>query len=122
MAAPSSQPLHVDAVLGLDPVLVHVCGDLDVASAPSLTRVLIPLQPRMVDLDLSDVTFIDSCGVNVLLSHYRHCRAAGGFLTVIQPSRPVRQVLQILGLEELLTKTRGIDGSDDRWDGLTDGS
>lgn len=110
MAPATPQPLHVDAVLGLDPVLIRVCGDVDMDSAPSLSTVLEPLLARRVELDLANVTFIDSSGVNALLSHYERCRAAGGRLVVLQPSRAVRQVLQLLGVDGLLAKWRGADG------------
>lgn len=115
MAAASSYPLHVDTVSGLDPALVRVCGDLDIESAPSLRALLVPLLPRRVEMDLTDVTFIDSSGVNVLLSHHRHCREAGGRLTVIQSSKTVQQIFQLLGVDELLMNERDDGGSRDRW-------
>ncbi|MFC8125638.1 STAS domain-containing protein [Streptomyces sp. NPDC057302] len=116
MAAASSHPLHVDAVLGLDPVLVRVRGELDLDSAPSLTSLLAPLLTRTIEVDLADVTFIDSSGVNVLLSHQDQCRAVGGCFVVIQPSSVVRRVLQLLGVDGLLLERYGPEGRHNRGD------
>lgn len=104
MAPASPRPLHVDAVLGLEPVLIRVSGDLDMDGVPSLTTVLEPLMAKRVELDLANVTFIDSSGVNALLSHHERSRAAGGRLVVLQPSRAVRQILQLLGVDKLLAE------------------
>ncbi|MWA15797.1 STAS domain-containing protein [Streptomyces sp. BA2] len=117
MAPASPQPLHVDAVLGLEPVLMRVCGDLDMDSAPSLRTELEPLLDKSVELDLADVTFIDSSGVNVLLSHHERCRAAGGSLVVLHPSRAVQQILQLLGVDGLLAQQHRTEGRHDPGDG-----
>ncbi|MFD4479136.1 STAS domain-containing protein [Streptomyces sp. NPDC058471] len=116
MAPASSEPLHVDTVLGLDPVLVRVSGDLDIESAPTLRTALEPLLTRSVELDLANVTFIDSSGVNELLSHHERCRAADGRLVVLHPSRAVRQILQLLGVDRLLAGQRRTDGTRDPGD------
>ncbi|QDQ09313.1 STAS domain-containing protein [Streptomyces spectabilis] len=103
-ASPSS--LHVDIVSGFDPALVRVHGDLDIASAPSLRAALAPLLHRRVELDLTDVAFIDSSGINALTAHHRHCGLAGGRITVIESSRSVQRVLHITGVDAILTHPR----------------
>ncbi|GAA3092449.1 hypothetical protein GCM10010449_15260 [Streptomyces rectiviolaceus] len=113
MVSASPQPLHVDTVAGLGPVLMRVCGDLDMDTAPSLQTMLEPFLAQRVEMDLANVTFIDSSGVNVLLSHLEQCRAAGGVLVVLQPSRPVQQVLQLLGVHRLLMDRPRTEGGQD---------
>lgn len=117
MAPASPQPLHVDAVLGLEPVLIRARGDLDMDSVPSLTTVLEPLLAKRIELDLANVTFIDSSGVNALLSYHERCRAAGGRLVVLHPSRAVRQILQLLGVDRLLAEQHRAEGKPDPGDG-----
>ncbi|WJV50554.1 STAS domain-containing protein [Streptomyces flavofungini] len=106
MAPSSPLPLHVDVVAGLDPALVRVRGDLDVASVPVLRAALAPLLHRQIELDLTEVSFIDSSGINALLAHLRHCRLAGGDMTVPHASAIVWRLLQIVGVESLLTHPR----------------
>ncbi|QCX74175.1 Putative anti-sigma factor antagonist [Streptomyces sp. YIM 121038] len=110
MAAASPSSLRVDIVSGFDPALVRVHGDLDIASAPSLRAALAPLLHRRVELDLTDVAFIDSSGINALAAHHRHCRDAGGRITVIEASKPVRRVLHITGVDEVLVHRRDPEG------------
>ncbi|MFE0176035.1 STAS domain-containing protein [Streptomyces sp. NPDC059002] len=103
MAPRSSVPLHVDVVAGLDPALVRVRGDLDVESAPVLRCALASLPHRSVEVDLAEVGFIDSSGINALLVHLRECQLAGGSMTVTHASSFVRRVLQMLGVDGILT-------------------
>jgi anti-anti-sigma factor len=107
MTPPSSEPLHVDVVAGLDPALVRVHGDLDVESAPILRAALAPLLHRPVELDLTEVRFIDSSGITALLVHLRHCQLAGGSMTMPHASSLVRRVLQMAGVDDLLTRPPG---------------
>ncbi|MFD9903240.1 STAS domain-containing protein [Streptomyces sp. NPDC059063] len=109
MAAVSPQHLHVDIVSGLDPALVRVRGDLDLESAPLLRTALAPLLHRRVELDLADVAFMDSSGINALVVHHRRSRDAGGHLGVIAISRAVERVLHITGVDALLVSSRAPD-------------
>ncbi|WP_180357400.1 STAS domain-containing protein [Streptomyces sp. TLI_146] len=68
-------------------MLVRLHGELDVETSPLLRSALAPLLHRRIELDLANVTFIDSSGVNVLMAHNRHCQLAGGQSTVIPPGR-----------------------------------
>lgn len=57
-------------------VVVSLRGELDLASAPELQRALLELlerSPQRVELDLRDLTFLDSSGLGSL---YRARRAA----------------------------------------------
>ncbi|WP_406503286.1 STAS domain-containing protein [Streptomyces sp. NBC_00212] len=105
--SPSSESLHVDVVAGLDPALVRVRGDLDVENAPILRAALAPLLHRPVELDLTEVGFIDSSGIAALLAHLRHCHLAGGSMTMPHASSLVQRVLQLAGVDDLLTRPSG---------------
>ncbi|MFD7681264.1 STAS domain-containing protein [Streptomyces sp. NPDC059271] len=49
-------------------------------------------------LDFSDVTFMDSSGVNVLIVAYHTSRAAGGWSRVAASTEWVWQIVDIVGL------------------------
>lgn len=53
-------------------------------------------------LDFSDVTFMDSSGVNILVAAYQRARAAGGWIRMVAPTAPVRQVVEIVGLDTVI--------------------
>lgn len=52
-----------------------------------------------VAVDLSDVTFIDSAGVGVMVMLGRLAQERGGRVTLLRPVAAVRRVLVVLGLE-----------------------
>jgi anti-anti-sigma factor len=58
------------------PRRLSIVGDLDVATAPALAERLDQMQEDKIDvrLDLSNVHFIDSTGIRVLLATIYHAR------------------------------------------------
>ena len=88
---------------------VRVTGDIDLATAPEFRQRLeavIAAGICNLDLDLSDVTFLDSRGLQVLLAvrqslHDRHQR-----LRVLNPSKPVLRVFELSGMLEVLIDER----------------
>ena len=51
--------------------------------------------PELLTLDFSGVTFMDSSGVGLILGRGRHVSALGGRLTVQNPPRAVRRMLDL---------------------------
>jgi anti-anti-sigma factor len=56
---------------------------------------------RLVLLDLSDTSFMDSSGVGWLLTCHKRMRQAGGKLTLHAPHPVVANVLRVLKLERV---------------------
>ncbi|MFD7336661.1 STAS domain-containing protein [Streptomyces violascens] len=110
MVGISRHPLRVEVIAGLEPVLVRVHGELDLDTAPALRAALAPLLHRRVELDLTEVEFIDSSGLNVLLSHHRQCELAGGHATVINASRVVQRVFRVTGVAQFLAGSEELGG------------
>lgn len=86
---------HVDG----DPPILHVHGDVDLMSCEALAEALRSHEvPRPAVVDLGGVSFMDSSGLNVLVS----TAVADGGLTVRNPTPIVRRVIIASGLDELL--------------------
>ncbi|MET8471783.1 STAS domain-containing protein [Streptomyces sp. NPDC006422] len=102
---PSSPLFDIRVIDVGDPILLCVRGELDLDTAPELERMLAPLHPRHCELDFTDVPFIDSTGVNLLVRHQREAAAAGGSLRLISVSGPVRRVLDLSGASCVLLTT-----------------
>ncbi len=86
-------------------VTVAITGDIDLATRDGIREVLsAALRGGQAHLtaDLSGVTFIDACGLGVLLGVRCDAIAAGGSLTLRAPSPAVRRLTGILGLDEVL--------------------
>jgi anti-anti-sigma factor len=81
-------------------VRVVVAGDLDIATTEQLhTELDAVLTHRPVEADLSAVTFF-SCATAQLLGDIQ--LRAPGSLTFIGAGRPIRRLLEIMGLQALL--------------------
>jgi anti-sigma B factor antagonist len=85
---------------------VIVAGELDAASAVSLSEQLRHVTADLVDdlsIDVGLLSFIDSTGLSLLVSLYKKVTALGHTLTIRDPTPPTRRLFQITGLEEVLT-------------------
>lgn len=99
-----------------------VIGDLDVAGGARLERVLLDLDDagRIVQLDLSGVTFVDSTGLRSLLAASRRAQIDGRRLGLVNPSQVVRRLLEITATAELfevLSEPGGVTPGDRPTDG-----
>ncbi|MGH9306259.1 MAG: STAS domain-containing protein [Acidimicrobiales bacterium] len=88
-------------------VELRVIGEIDVSTTGYLRSVLdrqvdLPDNPLVV-LDLAGVTFIDSSGLNDIVSASRRMRAVGSDLVLQHPRPAVTQVLATTGIDRILT-------------------
>ncbi len=99
--------LHV-AVSHLDGVaLLTVRGDIDADSVAVLQAVLDELAVETtIRIDMADVRFMDSSGINAILAHTVRMADGQGSITICQPSTAVRRVVEMTGLETLLVETQ----------------
>lgn len=80
-----------------------VRGEIDLDSSAQLNTVLNKVEKEQrVVLDMSEVTFMDSSGLAVLLRQSMGRRDVGGALQIRHPSQPVRRLLEFCCLEHLL--------------------
>ncbi|MFF3484473.1 STAS domain-containing protein [Streptomyces sp. NPDC002701] len=83
----------------------RVSGEMDHASAPTLRarfRELIVQGNRFIVLDLSEVPFCDSAGLNVLLAAWRQADAVAAVLVLACVPAGLRRVLRITGADQVL--------------------
>jgi anti-anti-sigma factor len=88
-------------------VEVAAAGELDMAAAFKLESGVDPLlEDEAVDsvqLDLSEVGFVDSAGLGALLSLRERAQDRGVALEIARASDPVRRLLELTGLGDALT-------------------
>ncbi len=102
---PSGLRIEVDESVALPRAVVRVFGEIDVATAPALEYRLEGLVGggcRRLDLDLGAVPFCDVAGLNVLLKAQSLLSAHDGRLVVHGECRPLRIMVQALGLSRTL--------------------
>jgi anti-sigma B factor antagonist len=87
-------------------VVVLVGGDLEFGTAATLRSTLIDLAQRghnPVVVDLSQLDFIDSSGLSLLVQAKQRIESQGHEFALRNPTERVQRVLEISGLVELFT-------------------
>jgi anti-sigma B factor antagonist len=87
---------------------VRLVGELDLATAAEVAEVLsaaIVCGHVWVEIDASRLRFCDSTGLRCLLEARTRCAAAGGDLRLLDPHDRLCRLLQITGLETLVSAT-----------------
>jgi anti-sigma B factor antagonist len=85
--------------------VVEASGEVDIATSPQMSeaqRSALDYSPRVV-IDLTNVTFMDSGGLNVLASGWQLARERGGDIALVSPAEAVCDALRITGLHRLFT-------------------
>lgn len=93
-------------------------GDIDhhsaVAVRAEIDDLLSRSRPDCLWLDLSQVDFMDSSGLGLILGRYNTMQRLGGRLVLVSPGKRVEKILALAGIERLIpieypetTKTGG---------------
>lgn len=91
-------------------VRLQIAGELDVLTTPKLAGELNTLVRRStqdVIVDLRGADFIDSAGLQILLSAHRRLSSASRTLTVVCEDGPVRRLFEMTRVGEMLGLNRG---------------
>lgn len=98
------QPFAINVCSDQGEAVVALTGELDLASAAELERAVRELRAGGCDrvvVDLSDVDFLDSTGLRVLISLRNTAQRAGHRLTIVPGRQGVQRIFE-------LTATRGL--------------
>ncbi|MFJ7965516.1 STAS domain-containing protein [Streptomyces sp. NPDC096324] len=91
------------------PTLVALHGELDFPSAARVRDQLgeaLAASPSGLELDLSGLAFCDCAGLNVLLEIRHRALTVGKTFTVQAASAAVDRLLEVVGVQELLSSKR----------------
>jgi anti-sigma B factor antagonist len=86
--------------------LVTLSGEVDIYTAPRLKERMVQLFDagvRDMIVDLSEVTFIDSTALGVLIGGVRRVGDNGGSISLVVATRPVERILTVTGLDHVFT-------------------
>ena len=86
--------------------VVRLEGEVDVYTSPRLDdclQSLIEAGQRSVVIDLTDVTFIDSSGLAVLIKAHTRMGEEGGGLAIASPSETAFRLFELTGLTAVFT-------------------
>lgn len=89
-----------------DKLLVGLDGELDHFCAQSIRRELdsqiADPSIRQLILDFSNLTFMDSSGIGVILGRYRILRERGGTVSVIHMNEHISRIFHISGMGKVI--------------------
>jgi stage II sporulation protein AA (anti-sigma F factor antagonist) len=87
-----------------DEVILALHGEFDLGGVAGFERVVSQVAPgSSVILDLRDISFMDSSGLQQLITLQRRATAEGWSLRLANPQQQVVRLLQISGVGEFLT-------------------
>ena len=99
---------HVETVELDGHAQLRLVGELDIETASRLEAALAPVYELGVAtlvLDLSELEFIDSTGLNQLVMALKLQRERDGQVVLHAPTDQTRRVLELVGLTKLFTIT-----------------
>ncbi|MCX4775364.1 STAS domain-containing protein [Streptomyces sp. NBC_01264] len=90
--------------------VVHVGGEMDIDRAPMLHRVLDtvitqPGGPDEIVIDLADLSFCDSSGLNVLIAARQTATDHGRHISLRHPQPQILRLLEMTGADTLFPIT-----------------
>jgi anti-sigma B factor antagonist len=87
-----------------DRVVVRVAGELDMAAAPAVAAAvdeLLGARFARVVIDLSDLSFLDSAGVHMLVSVHHAAAERTCELSLVRGPRNVQRVFELTGADSM---------------------
>ncbi|PIC65107.1 anti-anti-sigma factor [Sporosarcina sp. P13] len=103
----------------IDKDLVHnfkIIGEIDIYTAPKLKEHLASLEQAEgmeVELDLSEVNYMDSTGLGVFVGFYKEVTANNGSLVIKGLNQRLYRLFEITGLNEIMQIEQAEGGEDD---------
>ena len=97
--------MQIATTPGSDRYLITVSGEVDLATSPDLdTAIIAAIESGSSSLviDLTDVSFMDSSGLGVIVRGLKRCREADKDLDLVITNERVLKVFGITGLDQVI--------------------
>ena len=115
----SEVPFDVTASIADDTAVIAVAGEVDIYSAPHIheeLQALIAKGVRHVTVDMSNIEFIDSSGLNTILRVRALCEEHMCDFALTPGERPIQRLFEVTRLIDRLPfrRTRHVKHSEER--------
>ena len=98
--------MEINSTYERERLIVRLSGDIDHHLAGmvrnDIDRLILDNNPKEFWLDLSEIEFMDSSGLGLVLGRYKKVTELGGLMKIINPTRRVLQILQLAGVEKII--------------------
>ncbi|MDN5348308.1 MAG: hypothetical protein PWP65_1872 [Clostridia bacterium] len=97
-----------------DALLARIKGEIDMSVADALRRELEEnierTETNILFLDLSEVSFMDSSGLAVIMGRYRQMFCKKGQMVILRPQPQVERLLELSGLSRIIAiRSKGLE-------------
>ena len=91
---------------------IKLVGEIDHHSAVNVRSdidgLIFDLRPQKVVLDLSEISFMDSSGLGLIMGRYALIKDLGGTLSLRAPTVAVMKILTLAGMERIIKIDKSI--------------
>jgi anti-sigma B factor antagonist len=114
-------PFGVESLAGPDFAVLTLSGELDLATVPVLHESALQLtqvtgESVLAVVDGTDLEFIDSTGIGLLVALWRRLASDGGQLIFVNVRPAIARTIQITGVDQVIPLVQ-LDGKPQRpWD------
>jgi len=101
-----NQNIEIETKLEDDSTLVaFLKGEIDHHTAAKIRSLLDikieSIHPKLLVLDFTQITFMDSSGIGLVMGRYKLMKYFGGNLKIINPSPQIKKVMSLAGFDRL---------------------
>lgn len=96
-----------------DDVTALISGDIDHHSARDLREeidnIIIEKTPKTLTLDFSQVGFMDSSGIGLVIGRFKSMQEVNGKVIVQNPPHHIKKVMKLAGIDKLAKITTNME-------------
>ena len=98
--------MTINVVRDFELITLEIAGRVDTTTSPNLEAVIKEISEDIKELvfNMSEVEYISSAGIRVLLGAYKKMSANQGLMRIEKPNEIVREVFEMTGLEQMLNQ------------------
>jgi len=96
--------MEIEKIQNGDVAILNLTGRLDTVTSPDLQKVLVEIMPgsQEIELNFSNVDYVSSAGLRVLLFGQKNTQASGKTMKLKNVSTEVSEVFKITGFDGML--------------------
>lgn len=122
------EKINVEIKFENSTMLALLAGEIDHHTASKIRSLLdVEIQnnnPKFLVLDFTNITFMDSSGIGLIMGRYKLMQYINGNLKIVNPSPQIRKVMSLAGLNRLavierVTPKKRSDYIGEKWNETT---
>ena len=86
-------------------MIAYLTGEIDHHTASKIRSLLDVRiesnQPKLLILDFTNINFMDSSGIGLVMGRYKLMKYIGGKLKIVNPSKKKKKVMSLAGFDRL---------------------